>query len=343
MQKRVGLFLLFTLMFLAACSNQEKAQEAKEEKEPSVESEQKTYTYPLTGEVSNEPVDNRIVAVMVNNHSKARPQTGLTDADVVYEILAEGNITRFLALFQSELPNVIGPVRSAREYYYTLAQGFNALYVYHGAAKPIQQEIEQLGIDYLNGKEYDNNGTLFKRENFREAPHNSYLQFHGVYDTAQANDLQVIFEHRALPFLDDEQVNQLNGESASHVEIAYAESEVVEYQYDEAKHHYTRYNDGEQTVDYHTDEPVTVQNVFIVEAAHHVIDEQGRRSIDLQVGGNGYLIQHGQMEQVQWQNDNGHIIPYKDGEQLRFVPGKTWVNVVPEQPGIQQSVTISAQ
>src|SRR5690625_2486555 len=141
--------------------------------------------YPLTGVGTDEGVDNRIVSVMVNNHPKARPQSGLSQADMVFEILAEGDITRFLALFQSEQPDVVGPVRSAREYYFTLADGYDALYVYHGAADFVNDMIINRGIPSLNGAQYDNNGHLFKREDFRKAPHNSYLLFDGVYDVAE--------------------------------------------------------------------------------------------------------------------------------------------------------------
>lgn len=69
---------------------------------------------------------------MINNHPKARPQTGLTEADIVYEVLAEGEVTRFLAIFQSSNPKLIGPVRSSRDYYIELAKGYNSLYIAHG-------------------------------------------------------------------------------------------------------------------------------------------------------------------------------------------------------------------
>src|SRR5699024_9640157 len=75
--------------------------------------------YPLTGIETNDAVDGRPIGVMVNNHAEARPQSGLSQADIVFEILAEARITRLLALYQSEIPDVVGPVRSAREYYFT--------------------------------------------------------------------------------------------------------------------------------------------------------------------------------------------------------------------------------
>ncbi len=91
----------------------------------------------------------RAVAVMINNHPKARPQSGLNKADIVYEILAEGDITRFLAVFQSEKPANIGPIRSARDYYIELAKGFNALYIAHGYSPEAKKMLEQGYVDNL--------------------------------------------------------------------------------------------------------------------------------------------------------------------------------------------------
>ncbi|MDE8721632.1 DUF3048 domain-containing protein, partial [Alistipes putredinis] len=77
--------------------------------------------YPLTGLEADGNVQQRPLAVVVNNHPKARPQSGLSKADIVIEALSEGPITRFLAIYQSEMPEAAGPVRSAREYFIDLA------------------------------------------------------------------------------------------------------------------------------------------------------------------------------------------------------------------------------
>ena len=96
---------------------------------------------------------------MVNNHPLARPQSGLNKADIVYEIFAEGNVTRFLAIFQSEQPEKIGPVRSARDYYIELAKGYDSLYIAHGNSPEAKKMLDNGYIDNLNGLYYD--GTLF--------------------------------------------------------------------------------------------------------------------------------------------------------------------------------------
>src|SRR5690625_7486614 len=113
---------------------------------------------------------------MVNNQVQARPQSGLSKADIVFEILSESNIARFLALFHSEQPEVVGPVRSAREYYMNLAKDYEAIYVYHGAADFVSDLVKQSRVDVLNGSLYGNEGDLFKREFFRQAPPTAYFQ-----------------------------------------------------------------------------------------------------------------------------------------------------------------------
>src|SRR5699024_11666061 len=96
-----------------------------------------------------------VVSVTVNNHTKERHESRISKADIVYEMLVEGDITRFLALYHSEEPKVVRPVRSAREYYFDLADGYDALYVYHGAADFVNDMIEDRGFDHLNGSKFD--------------------------------------------------------------------------------------------------------------------------------------------------------------------------------------------
>lgn len=328
-------FTLFTLILVAillfaACS---KKSDDTETSTPNDESntekveEQKLYTYPFTGLKTDEEPNNRAIAVMVNNQKQARPQSGLHEADIVFEILAEGNITRLLALYQSTIPERVGPVRSAREYYFRLAEDYDAIYVYHGAADFVNDMIQQSGIDFLNGAHYDNDKVLFIRESFRVAPHNSYLLIQEAYNKAEAKGYEITANHTPLTFLDED--DTVSGEAAPYAKITYFPNEpIVEYKYDETTETYLRYNDGTQTVDLETETPIQLNNVLIIETEHKVIDKQGRRAVDLKSGGYGYLLQQGKVQHVEWENQNGMIVPVKDGKVVPLVPGKTWINVI---------------
>lgn len=120
--RKIALSILALLMLISVgCSNEkEQADEVN--------------LAPFTGEETTGDVTKRPVAVMVSNQTQARPQTGLSKADIVFEMLTEGNVTRFMAIYQSEDPEVVGPVRSAREYFFELADNYDAIYTYHGAA-----------------------------------------------------------------------------------------------------------------------------------------------------------------------------------------------------------------
>src|SRR5699024_3899874 len=191
--------------------------------------------------------------------------------------------------------------------------------------------IKDEGIDFLNGAVYDNDKKLFVRESFRVAPHNSYVLFDEVYKQSETKGYEVEATHVGLPFLDEDE--EVIGKNAPYVKIEYYHnSPIVEYEYDETKEKYSRISDGEQTVDLETETPIELDNIFIIEADHQVIDSDGRRAINLESGGFGYLLQKGKVQKVQWENDNGYLIPVKDNEVVPFVRGKTWINVIQTTP-----------
>lgn len=112
------------------------------------------------------------VLVMIDNHSKARPQSGLDKADVVFEIMAEGGITRYMALFYTQASDKIGPVRSARYYFVQLAKGMDLPYAHVGGSTDGLSTISTLAVKDLN--EMSNAGYCFWRDKSRKAPHNTY-------------------------------------------------------------------------------------------------------------------------------------------------------------------------
>ena len=345
------LALLSIIVIAVACSNEEVTETDSNNEtdeatnapaEPVSESEEPEESsfknvYPFTGEPTNDGVNNRAVAVMVNNHPEARPQSGLSKADVVFEILSEYNITRLMAIFQSEQPEIVGPVRSARPYYFHLADDYEAIYVYHGAAGFINDMITGGAVDHLNGAIYDNDKHLFKREDFRVAPHNSYLLFDAVYEMAENKGYEVHVDHREFPFLKEEAIETIDGEDAIEVSFHYT-STPVRYTYDATTEKYSRFNGQMRTVELNSEEPIQLDNVLIMETYHEIVDDSGRREIDFESGGDAYLLQKGKVQQVEWKNVDGQILPYKDGAQVGLVPGKTWINVIPSSTGLE-SVT----
>jgi len=138
--------------------------------------------------------------------------------------------------------------------------------------------------------------------------------------------------------LTEGEIKSITGNEAETVTIHYGNRYSVTYKYDRTNETYTRFNGDEQSVDYETETPITLDNVFIVETAHRVIDNAGRREIDVTSGGDALLLQKGIVQFVEWENDNGRIVPKTSEGSAGFVPGKTWINVIPDDPGIENDV-----
>src|SRR5699024_11222471 len=121
-------------------------------------------------------------------------------------------------------------------------------------------------------------GNPFVRETFRKAPHNLYVNFTNVYDAIEKKDYATEKSYEPYPFL--EEYSEIEGEEANYIKIDYYGSKpVVEYKYDEKTERYTRWNDAETTIELESEIPVEMDNVFIVETDHEVVDEELRRDI----------------------------------------------------------------
>ncbi|WP_243357405.1 DUF3048 domain-containing protein [Bacillus litorisediminis] len=335
---------------LAGCSKDEAgpdeeasppAQQEESENTSDHEAKEYAFHYPLTGLGTDEEIKGRSVAVMINNDIHARPQTGLPEADLVYEILTEGNITRFLAIFQSDQPNEVGPVRSARDYFMDIAKGFNSLYIAHGFSTEAKVLSDNGYVDNINGMYYD--GTLFYRSSERRAPHNSYITFENIAQGAEDLGYDMAELPPGLSFMTDAEEDAISGETAKNLMVSYNSPlyDVI-YEYDLDSEKYKRFTNGEQTVDYQTGEPVLIDNIVILEAPHQIADNKGRRDIDFSSGGEAYLVQKGKWKKIEWKNVDGRILPYENGQPAKLVKGKTWINVVPDNPGLMQSVSFEA-
>ncbi|MEI5907368.1 DUF3048 domain-containing protein [Bacillus spongiae] len=344
MWKKAFLIMSVTL-FVSGCRSDEELSEAEngdnvqqkpnEEQLPLEEEIVEEFVFPLTGEVTGEQTNQRSVAVMINNHPKARPQSGLHEADIVYEILAEGDITRLLAIYQSSLPDVVGPIRSARDYFIDIAKGYNSMYIAHGYSPEAKSMLEDGVIDHINGIQYD--GTLFHREDFRVAPHNSYITKNNLLKGADQLGYNMEGSPASLMFRTDEK--ELIEGNVSTFAVSYYENPSFTSKYQYVAGNYERWVNGEQTLDLETESPVHLKNVLIVEVPHATIDSAGRRELSLTSGGNGLLFQNGEMKEITWKNEKGLIVPYNGDEQAKLVPGKTWVHVIPTNPGISQMVS----
>jgi len=331
------ILLLIVLLQAVGCSSQQTSNvidegQAERRVDPANIKEELVpkYIAPLTGLPTNEKVESRIVGVMINNHPKARPQSGLDQADIVYEVLAEGLITRFVAIYQSNSPDIIGPVRSIRPYYLDIINGFDALIAHVGQSNDALAILQHSSLPDLD--EITRAGEAYWRVDFRKMPHNAYTNIEKIRKAADSRKFRAEGYIPSLLF-QDEQV-EIEGLPAQRISISYSDNYKVGYQYNPSTKLYDRSINEKPHTDLETKKQLTARNILVIQASHKVLDSEGRREVDVYGPGNGYLIQNGVVREIEWQRKDGVIRPFINGKEQAFYPGQTWVQIIPSKNNV---------
>ena len=290
----------------------------------------------LTGEVVTRDIrDRRPIAVMVENYWEARPQSGLDKADVVYEVEAEGGITRFVAIFQSQDAAEIGPVRSVRPYFVSLVNAYNPLYAHVGGSSEGLQTIKNLQIADID--EMYLGTQVFWRSADRKAPHNTYTGTDKIRQYAKGKGLDKPVEFTGFRFLQKGEENQ-DGKDAKKVSINFpARENVVHYVYDPAAKLYNRSHQSPH-MDKVTGKQLTARNILIQFASHQPTGP-GAQTLKVGVVGEGkaMLVSQGKIYFGKWsrQSDrDGTIFTDDNGQEFKLAPGQTWVEIVRPETNI---------
>jgi hypothetical protein len=301
-------------------------------------SETSTIMAPLTGLGVSKDVTNRPFAVMINNLAPARPQSGLTQADTVWELLAEGGITRLVAVFQSkDFKEPIGPVRSIRPYFIQVGEFYSGVLVHVGASNDAFAILRGQHKEDLD--EITNAGPFFWRDKTRKAPHNVYTNLEKLRAGAAKHKYS---DTAIMPLLSFSSAPDLTGAApAAEVNIKFMLNNYkVSYTYDQAKGTYARFINGKPHTDKNNGEQLTAMNLVVLSAKHNIYDDKGRLEVDLNSGGQAVLFQHGKAIACQWERKDGDVIRLmKDGKELPFLPGVTYYHVVPDSPSMADHLT----
>ncbi|MCG0274750.1 MAG: DUF3048 domain-containing protein [Thermosediminibacteraceae bacterium] len=326
--------LVFFVLWAAGCGkpaftpNKQSEQSQKTElvvEEPKVKN-------PLTGLfMEKEREGRRPIAVMIENEKSARPQSGLNRADIVYEVLAEGGITRFLALYLGEDADEIGPVRSARPYFLDFAMEYDPIYVHYGGSPQAYLDLKKnSNIDNIDGI-YDN--VTFWRDKTRRAPHNAYTSTDNILKTAQKRGYLKPVKLDQWNFV--EEITSAGG--LKEFQLDYSRNYKVKYIYDEGEKAYIRYINDKPHVDRKTGEPIAVKNIIVQFMDTRVIDSEGRLAIKTTGSGTGYYISDGDCTFINWEKSSRFSktkYTTEDGRELKLNPGNTWIQVLPHQAEI---------
>ena len=292
----------------------------------------KKYYSPLTGdEVKDEAATKQAVtAIMIENSPDARPQSGIKQAGVIYEAVAEGGITRFLTLHQQDKPQMIGPVRSLRMYYVDWLAPYNASIAHVGGSAASLAEVR--GGAYRDIDQFFN-GAYYWRATDRYAPHNVYTSFEKL-DALNASKGYTESTFKGFPRVDAKPSKAPN---ATNIAIAISGPAYnTSYTYDAATNKYVRFLAGQPHMD-REDGQITPAVVIALKVDMvHVLEDGYRESITTTGTGGAVIFQNGTVTEGSWRKpDRASQLTFTDaaGKEIPLVRGQTWISAVPNQGG----------
>ena len=273
-------------------------------------------------------------AVMIENLLSVRPQSGLSQASVVYEALVEGGATRFMAVYDPlEIIPEIGPVRSARPYYLEWSSEYDALYAHCGGSpKAIQVIWENPDIKDLN--QISSDWQYFWRDTSKSAPHNLFTSSEKMNFALRDKELrEKLTEFKAWKFKDEADLDSRgeNGKSAIF-NFSYGLTYRVRFEYNREKNVYLRYNADQPHLDKNTNSQIEVKNV-VIQLTEEPVLEGGKGRLEIFVGGTGkaWVFRDGQVIEGIWKKDSRKERTWfydQDGQEIEFNRGNTWVHVI---------------
>ncbi len=275
---------------------------------------------------------SRPYAVMINNIKEARPlQSGLQDAYIIYEIIAEGGVTRLLALFHDTNTERIGSVRSARHYFLDYSLENDAIYVHHGYSPQAQLDFYSLDLDRV--EIMDPKTAWREREHGVASEHTLFTSIEkiekglGTKRTERNND-----------FLLDYSINNIDlnkiavAKIANKVEVEYSWSVKNLYEYDSETQVYKRSVNGTPHKDFVTGKQYTFKNIIIVQIPNQTIDDKGRQDISNIGERDGYYITNGYAVPIKAVKDSRSsqtIYKHLNGEEIKVNDGNTFIQIQP--------------
>jgi len=351
------IIILFTLscvlIFVSSCSNRgeehipEDPPEITEYEENEKDEDEEEEPIGPLGMLTGLPiyegyVNRRPLAVVVNNDFAALPQSGLIDADIIYEVLIEGAATRLLAVFHTQMPERVGPIRSTRYYFADMALNHDSIFIHHGGTIPGYHRVRDYGVTNLDGMALET--TVFWRDRTypawtgiggqRAMEHSSYSAWDRILTRLESQNMRQNLNEG------DNSVFGFNfGYIPSHIQpMGNAELITVPFSIPYSRT-FTLQPDGSYLVsnprgahvDAETQVQVSVQNILVQITQKRIMAGSDYRYVDTIGSGRGYLFTNGQQFEVAWEKTSPTSPMqwhFADGTPLVLTPGKTWICVL---------------
>ena len=292
--------------------------------------------------IVNQDSKSRPYAVMINNNHAAWPQCGIGDAYIVYEIVAEGGITRMMALYKDQDTAKIGSIRSARHYFIDYAEENDAIFVHWGGSPQAYSRLSS--IDSIDGIALE--GSVFFRDKTlkRDLEHTGFTSMKNVKEYAEKKGYTRDTKKDLLLNYSIEEIDMdaiPNVQSADDVTIKYSDYHSTSYKYDADKKVYYRSMAGKANVDLQTGEQYTAKNIIAYAVDNYTLSDgenKGRQDIKNIGTGKGYYISDGKAIPITWEKKSHSeqtVYKYENGEELKVNDGNTFIQIYPTTGSIK--------
>ena len=275
----------------------------------------------------------RPLSVKIENTPESRPALGITLADIVYETITEGGITRFNALFHSQMPEAVGSVRSARNSDITIVPQYDDIFVFSGANSLVWADLGKTWINYM---EEGTSGKALYRIGHKQGPHNLYLNIERAIERAEERGY-VWYQPwpKGLMFGDYDISGLSDRDAAIEVFVPFSGSMFdVTWIYDPERGCYLRYIKGQaQNDEGYANQQIIADNVIMLEIPYKFApDVPGKGqtyNMDFTGYGSAIIFRDGVRIDCTWETDGSHPPHFKDanGDYILLKPGKTWFQV----------------
>jgi hypothetical protein len=289
-------------------------------------------------ELSDKVQDYRPIAIMVQNNPKARPHSGLIYADIVFEMVAEGGVTRFVTLFSSHDADIIGPVRSARIYFAEVARSLDPIYTFWGTYPQAYEAIKKMDMDVLDAN--STNYVNYTSAGWRDPSRNEALEHTAFIDTfgikKDAEKFGYSLEGGQSPMAFKIDATEAERGTIADIEVNFSsESYLAGFTYDKNTNKYLKSVAGEPHSDYETGEQISLNNVIVlITDIGGPIDSAGHmtlRTTGTHDNGEAYYFMDGNVIEGTWGRKSiSDPFEFKDagGNQILFNRGSTWVCII---------------
>ncbi len=282
---------------------------------------------PLTGlPVTVEQQARPVTGVMIENSADARPQSGLKDAGVIFEAIAEYGVTRFMALFQESNPANVGPVRSARPYFLDWAMAFDANYAHVGGSPDALQRIKDIGVRDLD---QFFNSSAYWRVTTRFAPHNMYTSIDKLVETGNNKGYT---KSTFAPLIRKEKEQPAKIPTAKSIDFGISGAFYnSHYDYDAATNAYKRTMGGSPHTDNESGAQLTPKVVVALAMPYSLMDDGYHSMYETTGTGSMLVFQDGVVIPGTWSKaDAKSQFVFTDAANapLKLNPGQTWFTVL---------------